>query len=164
MFTKHQLQNECSLIFKDAGFVYESLRIETNRVIWDFCFHKTNARNESFRFGFANLDSRIRSTRIRRDLDSRISIFKDSFCAIVLRIHRDSLDSWKQVKSFENWLDSWSRYEPNLFKYCDPRYELNLFKSGFVTYESIRIHGFAKRIHVFTNLLYESRILTNFPK
>jgi hypothetical protein len=37
----------------------------------------------------------------------------------------------------------------------DPRYELNLFKSGFVTYESIRIH-------VFTNLLYDSRILRNF--
>ena len=43
----------------------------------------------------------------------------------------------------------------------DPRYDTNLFKSGFVTYESIRIHGFAKQIHVFTNLLYESRILIN---
>ena len=32
---------------KDAGFVYESLRIKTNRVIWDFCFHETNPRNES---------------------------------------------------------------------------------------------------------------------
>ncbi len=29
-----------------------------------------------------------------------------------------------------------------------------------MTYESIRIHGIAKRIHVFTNLLYEPRILT----
>ncbi len=34
---------------KDAGFVYESLRIETNRVIWDFGLHETNPRNESFK-------------------------------------------------------------------------------------------------------------------
>ena len=34
---------------KDAGFVYKSLRIETNRVIWDFCFHETNPQNESFK-------------------------------------------------------------------------------------------------------------------
>jgi len=38
-----------SVTNKDAGFVYESLRIETNRVIWDFCLHKTNPRNESFK-------------------------------------------------------------------------------------------------------------------
>ena len=34
---------------KDAGFVYESLRIETNQVIWDFCLHETNPQNESFK-------------------------------------------------------------------------------------------------------------------
>ncbi len=43
---------------------------------------------------------------------------------------------------------------------CHPRYKSNFFKSGFVTYESIRIHGFAKQIHVFTNLLYEYCILS----
>jgi hypothetical protein len=32
-----------------------------------------------------------------------------------------------QVESFENWLDSWSRYEPNLFK------------SGFVIHNTIQI-------------------------
>ena len=42
-----------SVTNKDAGFVYKSLRIETNRVIWDFCFHETNPQNESLRFGFA---------------------------------------------------------------------------------------------------------------
>ncbi len=75
---------------KDAGFVYESLRIETNRVIWDFCFHETNPRYESLRFGFANPDSRICNFRIRKDSDSQVSIFKDSFRAIVLRIRKDS--------------------------------------------------------------------------
>jgi hypothetical protein len=34
---------------KDAGFVYESFRNETNRVIWKFFFHKTNPQNESFK-------------------------------------------------------------------------------------------------------------------
>ena len=77
-------------ISKDAGFVYESLRNETNRVIWKKNFHETNPRNESLRFGFANPDSRIRSLRIRKDSDSRISNFKDSFRAIVLRIRKDS--------------------------------------------------------------------------
>jgi hypothetical protein len=31
---------------KDAGFIYESFQNKTNRVIWDFCFHKTNTQNE----------------------------------------------------------------------------------------------------------------------
>ena len=40
--------NEERIWIKDAGFVYESLQIETNRVIWDFCFYETNPRYESF--------------------------------------------------------------------------------------------------------------------
>ncbi len=59
--------------------------------------------------------------------DSRILIFKDSFRAIVLRIREDLLDLWKQVKSFENWLDLLSRYEPNLLK------------SGFVIHNTNQI-------------------------
>ncbi len=87
-------------------------------------FSETNPQYESLRFGFANPDLRIRSLRIRNNSNSRISILKDSFLAIVLRICKDSLDSWKQVESFENWLDLWSRYEPNLFK------------SGFVIHDT----------------------------
>ena len=52
--------------------------------------------------------------------------------------------------------------ETNLLKIDwirDSRYKTNLFKSGFVIHDTVRIHGFAKRIHVFTNLLYESRNL-----
>ncbi len=37
------------LKIKDAGFVYESLRNETNRVIWKKNFHKTNPQNASFK-------------------------------------------------------------------------------------------------------------------
>ncbi len=51
---------------------------------------------------------------------------------------------------------------------CDPRYESrirsvgyqsNLFGVRICSHDTVRIHGFAKRIHVFTNLLYDSRIL-----
>jgi hypothetical protein len=34
---------------KDAGFVHEYFQNETNRVIWNFCFHETNPQNESFK-------------------------------------------------------------------------------------------------------------------
>ena len=53
---------------KDAGFVYESFRNKTNRVIWNFFFsqkestkrifqkriHETNPQNESFKKGLQN--------------------------------------------------------------------------------------------------------------
>jgi hypothetical protein len=42
-------------------------------------------------------------------------------------------------------------------------YETNLFGVRIRDYDTKRIHGFAKRIHVFTNLLYESRILKDNP-
>ncbi len=59
---------------KDAGFVYKSFQNKTNRVIWEFFFYETNPQIESLGSGFV---------RIR---DSRILIFKDLFCTIVLRI------------------------------------------------------------------------------
>jgi hypothetical protein len=33
-----------------------------------------------------------------------------------------------------------------------------------VIHDTVRIHGFAKRIHVFTNLLYESRNLSKYER
>ncbi len=68
-----------SIFSKDAGFVYESLRNETNRVIWrkkisrnestkrifQKRIHETNPRYESLRFVVMNPDSRIRILRIR---------------------------------------------------------------------------------------------------
>ena len=42
------------------------------------------------------------------------------------------------------------------------QYKTNLFGVRIRDYDTKRIHGFAKRIHVFTNLLYESRILSFF--
>ncbi len=59
----------------ETGIWKKFLRIQiTIRVICDGVY-ETNPRNESLRFGFANLPAWIR---------------KDSFCAIVLRIHQDS--------------------------------------------------------------------------
>ena len=136
-------------ISKDAGFVYESLGIEMNRVIWDFCFHETNPRYKSLRFGFANPDSQICNFRICKDSDSRISIFKESFRAIVLRIRKDL---WKQVKSFENQSTK-QIHETNLLKTWrirDPRYKTNpwIRKTNPRFYKSlIRIpHPYKKHI------------------
>jgi hypothetical protein len=85
---------------------------------------------------------------------SRILIFEDSFCAIVLRILQDL---WKQVEFFEN--QSKNRiHKPNLLKTLripDPWYETNpdsyckaqikpFFESGFVTtkwYESMDLQN-----------------------
>ncbi len=39
------------------------------------------------------------------------------------------------------------------------RHKTNLFEVRICSHDTVRIHGFAKRIHVFTNLLYNSRIL-----
>ncbi len=56
--------------------------------------------------------------------------------------------------------DSWStiRYESSI---RIVGYESNLLGVRIHGHNTLRIHGFAKQIHVFTNLLYDSRILTN---
>ncbi len=36
------------ILTKDAGFVHESFRNETNRIFWDFFSYETNPRNEFF--------------------------------------------------------------------------------------------------------------------
>ena len=58
------------------------------RIFWKKVY-ELNPRYESLRIR-KDLDSRI---FIVKDLDSRIFIVKDLFCAIVLRICKDSLDS-----------------------------------------------------------------------
>ncbi len=165
---------------------YESKRIKTNRNessnlrflfsqnestkrIFQKQTYESNPQYESLRFGFANPDSQIQNFRIRKDSDSRISIFKYSLRAIVLRIRKDLLDLLKQVNLWKLtgfmtndlkrifWSqDSWStiRYESRI---CIVGYESNLF--------GVRIRGHdTVRIHVFTNLLYKSSILRKRPQ
>jgi hypothetical protein len=96
-----------SVFAKDAGFVYESLRNETNRIFWDFWSYETNPRNESLenrptkRIHDTNLwKFRSRNESTKRIFKVRIResgfanppawICKDSFRAIVLRIRQDS--------------------------------------------------------------------------
>jgi hypothetical protein len=140
-----------------VGFVYESFRNKTNLVIWKKNFHETNPRNESFEH---RSTKRIHETNLLNTIQIRESEsqgFVRIRKSIVLRIREDSLDSLDSSnllkiasrnesakRIFWKWLDLW----PTIRN-----------ESGFVVYESIRIHGFAKRIHVFTNLLYDSRIL-----
>ena len=98
---------ESWLIAKDAGFVYKSLRNETNRVIWEKNFHETNPRNGYFKKISTNpnhdtgsLKLSLRNESTKRNFMVRIResgfanppawIHKDSFRAIVLRIREDS--------------------------------------------------------------------------
>jgi hypothetical protein len=91
-------------------------------------------------------------------------ICKDSFRAIVLRISQDSWGFIGFVKTgwiFKNrtresgFANLWSRI-------CQSRNEANLFGVRIRDYNTKWMHGFAKRIHVFTNLLYDFRILHYF--
>ncbi len=66
---------------------------ESTKRIFQKQTYKSNPRYESLRFGFASAYLWVQNLRIRKDSDSRISIFKDLFRAIVLRIRKDSLDS-----------------------------------------------------------------------
>ena len=81
-------------------------RNESTKQIFQKQTYESNPQYKSLSFGFANQDLQIQNLRIRKDLDLRISILKDWFHAIVLRIRKDSLDSLKQA-NLENWLDSW---------------------------------------------------------
>ncbi len=97
--------NKSKVGIKDVGIVHESSNLGF------FCF-QNQSKNWIFRIWIC----KNRQPGFVRIRDLQILIFKDSFCAIVVRIREDLLDLWKQVESFENWLDSWSRYKPNLFK------------------------------------------------
>jgi hypothetical protein len=68
---------------KDAGFVHESFQNKTNRVIWNFFFHKTNPQNDSFknestkRIHETNLSKKVYETNPQNEsfeisMDSRI--------------------------------------------------------------------------------------------
>ncbi len=98
---------------------YESKRIESFEIFGlTKRIHDTNLLKKGLR-----IESTIRILKVRIR-ESKTSGFVS---AIVLRIRKDSLDWWKQVESFENWLDSWSRFETNLLK------------SGFVIHNTIWI-------------------------
>ncbi len=97
--------NVILLICKVAGFVYESFQNKSSNLgfllsqneftkrIFQKQTYESNPRYKSLRFRFTNPDLRIWNLRICKDSDSRISIFKNLFCAIVLRIRKDLLDS-----------------------------------------------------------------------
>ncbi len=113
--------------------------------------------------------------RIHKDSGFANLYFYDLFCALVLRIFEDSWGFIGFVKIgqiFENWQDLWFkiwnesfqlrilcsriRYESRI---CFVRHRSNLFGVRIGDHDTIQIHGFTKRIHVFTTLLYDSRNL-----
>jgi hypothetical protein len=115
---------------------YETIRIEYFEIFgltnW---IHDTNLLKKGIQikstirilwipYGFANPKHRIRM---------------DSYLIYVLRfvrIRKGSLDSWKQVESFENWLDSYVGYKKNISK------------SGFVNHDTIRIRDSYRKVWI----------------
>jgi hypothetical protein len=140
---------------------------ETNRIFWDFWSYETNPRNESFEH---RCTKRIHETNLLNTiLGIRESGPQDSYGFVVCLC---SKDTWGFV-GFIGFVKKGRILSKTVYE-TNPRYgylktlvtnrnKTNFFKSGFVIHDTVRIHGFAKRIHVFTNLLYESRILSVYP-
>ncbi len=131
---------------KDAGFVHESFQNETNWIFWDFWSYKTNPRNESLE---NRPTKRIHNTNLSKTClqnESKKWIFKvqipksgfanppawihkDSFRAIVLRIHQDSWGFIGFVKT--GWIFGSSGHKTN------PQFKS--LRIGFVNHETKRI-------------------------
>ncbi len=100
-------------------------------------------------------------------------ICKDSFPAIVLRIYQDLWGFVGFVKTGRIFGSSGHKTNPRFkslriglmnpdSQICEVGFVNHetkqiFLESGFMT--TIQIHGFAKRIYIFTNLLYDYRIL-----
>jgi hypothetical protein len=113
----------------DTNLLKIGIRNEsTIRILWNQVY-ETNPRYESFEY---RMDSRIRSTGFVWICTCSKYVYVLRF----VRIREDSLDSWKQVESFENWLDSYVRYDTNLSM------------SGFVNHDTIRIRDSYRKVRI----------------
>jgi hypothetical protein len=83
-----------------------ALQIESTIRIFFKKVYELNPRYESLRFGFMNPDLWVQTLRISKDSDLRICIFKDLFCAIVLRICKGLLDLWKKANLLKSVYES----------------------------------------------------------
>jgi hypothetical protein len=117
---------------------------------------KSNPQTKSLRVVFAKPDSWVRKSGFMRISDTHCNL------SIVLRIRWIHLIFWKLAGFMLNDLN-WTflklqicdsnPHESFDFQICGLQTEMNLFKPGFVVND-------LKQIHVFTNLLYESRNLS----
>ncbi len=125
----------------------------TKRIFWKLR-HKTNPRNESFEHSGTK---RIHKTNLLNTVgirESESTGFVWICKSIVLRIREDSLDSSdlsnllkiasrneSAKRIFWKWLDSWSTIQNESFQV------------RIRGHDTVRIHGFAKRIH-FLRIFY----------
>ena len=175
--------------YRDAGFVHESFRNETNRIFWDFWSYEMNPRNESLE---NRPTKRIHNTNLWKTglrNECTIQIFKvwiresgfaslpawickDLFCAIVLNlsgfvricwIRENRSNLWKFRSLIEStiWIFKNRTHESGFAKLWSwirqSWNQTNLFGVRICDYNT-------KRIHVFTNLLYDFRILSFSPQ
>ena len=139
---------------------YESKRIESFEI-----FGLTN-RNESnlLRFLVLRNESTIRILKVRIR-ESKTSGFVSAIVLRIRWIRENRSNLWKiSLRNESTKRIFWKHegfviHDTKRIRIRQSRNETNLLKSGFVIHDTVRIHGFAKRIRVFTNLLYESRNL-----
>ena len=122
-----------------------------------FCFHETNPQNESFKNRSTKRihETNLSKTGLRNKSTKRIFWNQYGFANLKPRIRMDSglfkvRLCTKDSSGFV--MIRWIRFI---------RHKSNLFGVSIRDYETKWIHGFAKQIHVFTNLLYDYRILIN---
>ncbi len=163
----------------------ESFPNKKNWVIWDFCFHETIPQNESFKnrstkqihktnlsktglqnestkqifwnqYGFANPKPRI-------NMDLGLCT-KDSSGFVRIRWIRENRLNLLKISLWNESTKWFVIHDTKQIRICFVRHESNLFEVRIHYHDTKRIHGFAKRTHIFTNLLYNSRILSFDPK
>jgi len=145
------MENIC-IYSKDARFIYESLRIDTKRVFWDFWPYESNPRYKSFEKRYTN---RIYNTNLMKpglQNESTIRIFwmPYGFANPKHGIHMDSYlfkvclctkireDSWGFVGFMKTGRIFWKlagfvctiRNESFQVRIREPRYDTN---SGFIS-------------------------------
>ena len=125
---------------KVAGFVNKSSQIETNQSFLDFYFPKTNLWTKSLRIELTNPDLRVCKSGFMKIRDLQVWICKDLFCAVVVKIHEDSLYSWKLVKSLKiGWICD-HNLNPQTESFQNSKDSQTFLESGFMIMIQYTIH------------------------
>ncbi len=140
-----------STLCKVAGFVDESLQINTSQAIWDFYFFQHESKNRTFKDRTCKSGLTSLQIRICKDSGFGNPDFKGFIlCYIVLKIREDLLVSWKQVGSMKICLICNHKSNPQT-KYYQNSKNLNLqtfLELGFVImiwYESMDLQATGTR-------------------
>ncbi len=159
-----------------AGFVYQSSQIDMNWVFWDFWPYESNPQYKSFENRCRNRNHNTNLLKTGLQIESTIPIFLNAtgihksktrnlygfglvqstsmICKDFWGFEKTGLIFWKLAgfvmyntnQIFPIWYES---------RICIVRYKFNLFEVRIRSHNMVQINGFAKRVRVFKNLLYQ---------